>query len=350
MKNWKNNIIASSDNLEVAISRLNDSDTSIMLLFVVDEQNKLIGTISDGDIRRTLVAKSDLSVNVLEVMSNDFSFLEEGEDNQPKFLELEGTKKNIVPVLNKKGEIVDVFNLLGKKGLLSVDVAMMAGGKGERLMPLTEKIPKPLLVVGDKPIIEHNIDRLSLFGVKKFNISINYLGEQLEDYFGDGSSKEINISYQKEKKRLGTIGSASLIESYSNDIVLVMNSDILTDIDYSDFYREFLESKADMLVATIPYHVDIPYGVLEMSDGVVVSLKEKPRYTYYSNAGIYLIKKNILEALKKEEHYDATDLIEDLIKRNKKVSTYTINTYWLDIGKHADFEKAQQDVKHLNLL
>lgn len=226
----------------------------------------------------------------------------------------------------------------------------MAGGKGKRLMPLTEKIPKPLLKVGDKPIIEYNIDRLIRYGVKNIHISINHLGQQLIDYFGDGSQKNVFINYVREDKPLGTIGSILLIDEFMYEDILVMNSDLLTNIDYADFYTVFKNSNADMAVAAASYHVDVPYAVLEV-DGknLATSLKEKPRYTYYSNAGIYFIKKDVLSMIPEDEFYNITDLMEDLLSKKMKLITYPITGYWLDIGRHEDYRKAQEDIKHLKL-
>ena len=349
MQNWQNNIIPQDYSLLEALDKLNSSDVTMMILFVVDTDGKMIGTISDGDIRRALLANISLELRVSDVMMPDFTFLKYGEDNFKAFDNIKKTLKKVVPFLDEESKIKDVISIRSKEALLPVDAILMAGGQGTRLRPLTENTPKPLLKVGDKPIIEHNIDRLALFGISKFNISLNYLGEQIETYLGNGKDKNIRIEYQRESKKLGTMGSSSLVPRFYNDVVLVMNSDILTNIDYADMYRHFLEKGSDMLVASVPYHVDIPYGVLEMKGGSIASLKEKPRYTYYSSAGIYMIRKRFLEELKKEQYWDATDMIEDLINRGRQVDSFAITSYWLDIGKPLDFEKAQEDIKHLDL-
>lgn len=204
--------------------------------------------------------------------------------------------------------------------------------------------------IGGKPIIEYNIDRLINVGVKQLNLSINYLGDQLVDYFGDGSVKNASIQYVREDKPLGTIGSILLIDNFIHDDIIVMNSDLLTNIDFADFFKVFKESEADMAVAATSYHVDVPYAVLEVNEeNRVSSLKEKPRYTYYSNAGIYILKKSLLKMIPEGEFYDITDLMDAMISSNKKLITYPITGYWLDIGKHEDFKKAQDDIKHIKL-
>jgi NDP-sugar pyrophosphorylase family protein len=215
------------------------------------------------------------------------------------------------------------------------------------MQPLTDLIPKPLLKVGDKPIMEHNLDRLSLFGIDDFWVSVKYLGEQIESYFGAGNQKNISIEYVWENEPLGTIGAVSQIENFKHNYVLVTNSDLLTNINYEQFFLEFIKEGADLAVLTIPYQVSIPYAVLETNDGQVKNFKEKPTYTYYSNGGIYLMKREMLHFIPKGKFYNATDLMEDLIQRNYKVISFPFSGYWLDVGKHEDFEKAQKDIYNI---
>ena len=223
----------------------------------------------------------------------------------------------------------------------------MAGGRGKRLLPLTEKTPKPMLKVGDKPIIEHNIDYLICFGIKNFWISINYLGEQITDYFGIGKLKNVNINYVNENKPLGTIGAVSEIVNFTKKYILVTNSDLLTNINYEDFFVEFLRSDADICVATIPYSINIPYAVLEMDDTKILDFNEKPTYEYYINSGIYLIKKEVIELIPRGVFYNATDLIAKSIEKGLKIHSYVTRNYWLDIGKTEDYQKAQGDIREL---
>jgi NDP-sugar pyrophosphorylase family protein len=193
--------------------------------------------------------------------------------------------------------------------------------------------------------MEHNIDRLTLYGIDDFWFSVKYLGEQIEAHFGNGSQRNIIIDYIWEDEPLGTIGAVSKITNFAHDYVLVMNSDLLTNLDYEHFYLDFMSQDADFAVVTIPYQVSVPYAVLETSNGHVMSFKEKPTYTYYSNGGVYLMKKEVLDYIPKNAHFNATDLMEKLIEEKKKVVSYPLLGYWLDIGKHEDFEKAQQDIK-----
>jgi dTDP-glucose pyrophosphorylase len=338
------NIIQITDSIKEALLKLNSLDK--LILFVVDGQ-RLVGTLTDGDIRRGLMKSLTVEHLVSDFMNSNFRYLK---NTNIDFQYIENLRKdniNIIPIIDDKGKILHLVDFSHTRSILPVDVVIMAGGKGERLKPLTDTCPKPLLKVGDKPILEHNVDRLIGFGVFKMYISVNYLADQIEDYFSDGSSKGISINYLKESKPLGTFGAISLVDSFVYDHVLILNSDLLTNIDFEDFFKAYLLSGADMAIAAIPYNVNVPYAVLETVDEKVISFKEKPTYTYYSNAGIYLLGKSLLSDLKPDHFYNATDFMESLITSGKKVINYPLLGYWLDIGKHEDFKKAQEDVKHI---
>ena len=229
-----------------------------------------------------------------------------------------------------------------------IDVVIMAGGKGERLMPLTKNTPKPLLKVGNKPIIEYSTDLLASYGLKHIHISINYLGEQIITYFRDHNKHHIDFNFIQETKHLGTIGALKLLENIKNDYILVMNADLLTNINIEAIFNDFLLKQVDALIATVSYNVAIPHDVVETKKGFVSNLREKHSYTYNLNAGIYIFKKACLNFIPENTFFDATDLIEVLLANDKKITTYPILDYWLDIGKHDDFKKAQEDIKHLN--
>jgi len=344
-----NHIILQTESVRLALTKL-DKLASDAILFVVDEDGKLLGSLTDGDLRRGFIKDLGFEDSILDYIQK--SPISIGKDNYT-LKQLEDYKKNnfkIIPILNEDGVIIDILNFRIQQTIIPADVVLMAGGEGKRLRPLTENIPKPLLKVGDKPIIEHNIDRLINVGVKNINLSINYLGEKIREHFGDGSAKNAKIRYVCEDRPLGTVGSILLVENFFYDDIIVMNSDLLTNIDFADFFNVYKESNADMAVAATSYHVDVPYAVLEVGEeNRVSSLKEKPRYTYYSNAGIYIIKRAILEMIPIDEFYDITDLMKKILINGKKLVTYPITGYWLDIGKHEDFKKAQEDIKHIKL-
>jgi dTDP-glucose pyrophosphorylase len=268
-----------------------------------------------------------------------------GAINTEKTKEYRDKNYKIIPIVNEVNEVVDILNFRLKKALLPLDVVIMAGGRGTRLLPITENIPKPLLKVGNKPIIEYIIDGLITYGITNIHISINHLGHLIQEALGDGSSKGITINYIEENQPLGTIGSVSLKKSISHPHTLVLNSDLLTALDYEDYFIDFLNKNADFSAVGIPYKVDVPYGIFEMEDDRIIQIREKPTYTYFSNGGIYLFKSELIEKIPKGQTYLATEFIDDLIAQDKKVISYSLYDYWLDIGSHSDFQKAQTDVK-----
>lgn len=348
MKNWKLNILSDKSTIKQALARLNEIGIASNVLFVVDDQHVLKGSVTDGDIRRGLLGNTGVNDSVTLIMHADCRRI--NKDAIDNNLIRQYREKGIVtlPVVDEQSRVIEILNLNQYKEIIPVDAILMAGGKGERLLPLTKDLPKPLLKVGDKPIIEYNIDRLIRFGVQHIHISVNYMADKISGYFKDGTDKGISIKYIREEKPLGTIGSVTLAEPFVHDVLLLMNSDLLTNIDFGDLYNEFIKSGADMAVATIPHHVDLPYAILELDENTVSSLREKPRYTYFANAGIYLFKKSLLSYLPHAEYYNATDLMERVIAEGKKLVHFPILGYWLDIGRMGDYLKAQDDIKHIN--
>jgi dTDP-glucose pyrophosphorylase len=318
-------------------------------LFVVDENEVLVGTITDGDIRRGLLRDREISHPVEEFMNPSFKFLKYYDAGKTRLSDYRKRDIYLLPLVDDGFRIRKIVDLKYMTGILPATAVIMAGGRGSRLSPLTDNIPKPLLKVGSKPIIEHNIDRLTRFGINKFYISVKYLSEQIMDYLKDGSHKKVSITYLEEDKPLGTMGSISLIDEIETDHLLIMNSDIVSDVDFEDFFHYYLEKNADMCIASIPYQVKVPYGVLELNSDKIVSFKEKPTYTYFSNGGMYFMKKHVKSLVPSDKYYDATDLMGSLIARGSNVSHYPILGYWIDIGRHEDYLKIQEDVKHIRL-
>ena len=349
MNTLANYTITAPSTAREALVKIEEQGGAIKTLFVLTDDGRLTGTITDGDLRRGLLRGLELSAPVTEFMNRNFRFLRHGKFSVTDIRELRGRQILLVPVLDDDDRLLRVADLRADRSVLPLDAVIMAGGRGERLRPLTDTTPKPLLVVGDKPIIEHNVDRLIAYGVRNMSITVKYLGEQLEAFFGDGTAKGARIRYTRETAPLGTLGALALVDGLEHDTVLVMNSDLLTDIDFEDFFATFSASGADMSIASVPYTVSVPYAVLEVDDERILSFKEKPTYTYYSNGGIYLIKRSLIERIPKGEFYNATDLMEALIADGRKVGYYPLLGYWLDVGRHEDYRKAQEDIKHLTL-
>ncbi|RYF79045.1 MAG: CBS domain-containing protein, partial [Chitinophagaceae bacterium] len=255
---FSKHIIKNKTPLKLALAKLNDLAADAVL-FVVDEEEKLVGSLTDGDIRRGV-----LQGLTLDDIADKFSqpkprYLRQGNHSIEDVIFFRENHIQIVPVLNADGRIADIVNLRSLKSYLPIDAVIMAGGRGERLIPLTDSVPKPLLKIGGHAIIEHNLKRLAAFGINKFWISLGYLGEQVEDYFNTVEKPDLDIQFIWEEKPLGTIGAVSKIKAFHHDYVLITNSDLLTNIDYEHFFLYFLEHEADVAIVSIPYQVSVPY-------------------------------------------------------------------------------------------
>lgn len=340
-------IIRQDETLLEALRQINMLGTGPLVLFAVNDKGQMTGTLTDGDSRRALIAGNTVDSLVKDVIHTSFNFIRKDKGNLVQ--ELKHQKElhmKLVPVLDSDNHIVDIINLEQYKTKLPIDAVLMAGGKGERLRPLTEKTPKPLLLVGGKSIIDHNIDRLISYGVEHISVTVNYLREQLEEHYATPHNG-IQVNCVREPKYLGTIGSIKFVETIYNDTVLVMNSDLFTNINYEDFYLHFKEHDTDMSVAAVPYTVSVPYGIFDLEGRDIQGLIEKPTYNYYANAGIYLIKRSALDEIPEDTFFNATDLIEKLISENKKVIRFPLNGTWIDIGNPQEYQKANELVKHL---
>jgi len=347
MHSWQDRILPKSATIKEALAILDRIGVVSNVLFVIDKEGHLIGSVTDGDIRRAFLKDASVKDSISGVMNPNCRKLVRNELNNQFIDSCRKMGVRYVPVVDEKNCIIGISDLQDFKEIILAEAVIMAGGKGERLMPLTKDTPKPMLKVGDKPIIEYNVDRLQKFGIKNIHITINYLGNQIQEHFKSGFERGLNIHYVREEKPMGTIGSITMVPSFKEDIVLLMNSDLLTNVDFGDFYREFIKSGAQMGVATIPHHIDLPYAILELQDSTVTSLKEKPRYTYFANAGIYFLRKEILKLVPSNSFYNATDLMEKVLQESGKLFHYPILGYWLDIGRLNDYYKAQEDIKHI---
>jgi dTDP-glucose pyrophosphorylase len=351
MKVENKHTIHHSKSLKDALSALNDLtyvEQAPLVLLVIDETGVLKGTLTDGDIRRSLVKGKGTETSVVESMNKDFRFLTESKYGVSDLQKLKQEQIWSIPILDSEGRLIQLINLKNKLTILPIDAVIMAGGKGQRLYPLTKDVPKPMLKVGGKPIIEINIDRMIKSGIQNINVSVNYLANVIINYFTE-EQKECNLKFVQETEPMGTVGSITLVNEIMNDYILLMNSDLLTDINFEDFFTTLKDNSADMIVASVSHRVSVPYAVFEVDGLEVKKLVEKPTYSYHSNAGIYLLKKEMLKYVPQNTFFNATDLLEKLIEQKHKVIYYDLVGYWLDIGSPQDFEKAQKDVLHLNL-
>ena len=339
-------IISQDKSLRYALSRLNELHSFAMTLFVVDNDRHMVGTLTDGDIRRALISDKGVDSSVVDAMHKDFSFIKDPND----ILSLKRMRERniiLVPLLDKDKRILKVIDLSSRKSSLPIDAVLMAGGKGERLRPLTLETPKPLLKIGDKAIIDRNIDRLIEYGIDNISVTVNYLKEQLIEHYSEPKSNGVKVECVAEQQFFGTIGALTLVKEFHNDTILVMNSDLLTDIDYEDFFLHFQEHNAMMSAAAIPYTISIPYGIFDLDGRNIKGVSEKPVYNHYANAGIYLIRKEALSYIPEGKVFNATDLIDALAADGQKVIRYPLTGLWIDIGTPEEYRHAQELIKHI---
>lgn len=335
----ENHIIAAQAPLVEALDRINILSGSPLTLFVADSSGRIIGSVTDGDIRRALLRERSLEIPVTEAMHRAFRFLREDDDRYSRLNELKSSGIDLIPVLDPHGRLRQLIDLRTRDSFLPLDAVLMAGGKGERLRPLTLDTPKPLLKVGDKPIIDYNVENLVRSGVEKIFVTVNYLKEQIIDHFSE-PVQGVKVDCIVEEKRTGTFGSLTLVDGLSAENILVMNSDLLTTISFQKMYRHHISNGADLTMAVIPYSVSIPYAILSTKDDFVEGLEEKPVYNYFANAGVYILKRSLIGRIPEGAYMDAPDFIRELIADGGKVSHFLVDGMWIDIGSPSDYKHA----------
>lgn len=328
--------IASQCSILEALDRLNALPSGeAMALVVTDPSGLLVGTLTDGDIRRALLRGLSLSSQVSLAMHTAFSAIPAIGDAVDTLRDMRSRGLRLIPVTDPSGALVDLIDTLHTPSRLPLSAILMAGGKGERLRPLTLTTPKPLLPVGSRAIIDHNIDLLRRAGITDISVTVNYLAEQIEAHFQGSEVKTV-----RELEPLGTIGAAALCDIPPSGASIVMNADLLTSISLEDMYIHHRAHAADITIAAIPYDVSIPYAILSTQGPSVIGLEEKPSYSYYANAGIYIIDNSLLRSLPAAVRTDATDLIESAIRSGRTVTFFPISGTWIDIGSPADYSRA----------
>lgn len=338
--NYKEFLIDGKLSLKEAMKKLEFlTDNGYETLYII-ENNKLIGTLCISDIRRALI-KRDISNNmsVKEFANSKFHYLIDKKNYSKKYLE--NLKKfKFLPVVDENMNFIrfeDINKLLFKPN----KVVLMAGGLGSRLGELTKNIPKPMLKLGDKPILEIIIEQFKKYHFHDFYISVNYKAEKIIDYFKDGKNLDINIKYLKEDKKLGTAGCLSLIKEKINEPLIVMNGDIICNINFDELLDFHNKNNFLLTIAAASYSVTIPYGVLLTDNNNILSkIEEKPTHSFLINGGIYVINPELLKLIPKNEYYDMPMLIEKVLNTNR-VGVFKIKDNWIDIGKMEDFIAVQ---------
>ncbi len=345
-------IISSELTVLEALERLNSLPGDRMTLVIVDGENRPVGTITDGDIRRALLRGVLPASPVTEAAFTDFRWVAQGDTDIAKLKELRERGITLVPVLDDSKRIVDLLDLSACKTRLPLRAVVMAGGKGERLRPATLTTPKPLLEIEGKAIIDYNIEALAAVGIEDITVTARYLAQQIKDHF-ENPVAGVDVKVVEETRPLGTIGSVTLCSVPVGGIeaTLVMNSDLLTTISFEDMYLRHRAGGADVTVAVIPYQVSVPYAILAIDEerpDEVTGIEEKPSFSYYANAGIYLFSQSVLDMLEPDTRCDATDLIQSAIAAGKRVTYYPIQGTWIDVGSPVDFRQAAELMRHHN--
>ena len=315
------------------------------IVMVVDESGVLLGTITDGDVRRALLSGKDMSSLAADVMFVDFKYAYS--ETSIEIIKEDMKKYDIkqMPVLDKEKKLIGLYLIDELSGFVerSNPVMIMAGGLGSRLKPLTDDCPKPMLKVGGQPILEIILKNLREQGFSKFYFSINYLGEQIKDYFGDGEKWDASIEYIHEKEKLGTAGSMSLLPDGLEGPVLVMNGDVLTRVDFASLLSFHSNNNSDVTLCIREYEMEVPYGVVSLREHEVLDIVEKPVQKYFVSAGIYAFNSSVLKSLEFNQYKDMPDFIRSLTLDGKMIGAFPIHEYWMDIGRHNEFKQIHED-------
>lgn len=337
-------LISSNASIREALAMLNALPGNEMTLFVIDD-GRVIGTLTDGDIRRALLRGVDTANPVMEATHRNFKYIREGAIDLSLIRECRMKGISLIPVMDDNGRPCSIINLNIIHTILPVSAILMAGGKGERLRPLTIDTPKPLLEIGGKAIIDYNIEALVSCGINDITVSTRYLAEKIFEHFAEPVAG-VKVKCVREESPLGTLGAASLVNLPDEGSTLVMNSDLLTSISFEDMYMRHSSEHADITVAVIPYQVSVPYAILTTDGCKVTGIEEKPSYSYYANAGIYLFSNQLLSQIGKGTRIDATDFIEQAIADGRRVVYFPVNGTWIDVGSPVDFRQATEIMRH----
>jgi len=345
-------ILRPHDSMKMAIEALNynplpDVKIAKGIVLVADEHDALIGTITDGDIRRALISKYNLNSHLLDFMCTNPSCAIEGDNKQEILEKMKSLGIIHMPILNSLGQIIKLETL----GQLLTNkkhdntVFLMAGGFGKRLKPLTDKLPKPLINIGSKPILEIIIEQFIEHGFHNFIISTHFKASMITDYFGDGGKWNVQIKYVHEKEPLGTAGALGLLPKNMPDLpIIIMNGDILTKVNFNELLEYHNKNKAIATMCMRDYSFQVPYGVLKIQKNTIIDIVEKPTHNFFINAGIYVIDSKITSQVNGLHYLDMPTLMTNQIELNETVNSFPIHEYWMDIGRINELNKANQEV------
>lgn len=345
MKDWRKVLVPPDTTLRETIRVIDQGALKIAL--VVDDKKHLLGTVTDGDIRRGILRGASLEDRISEVMNDSPTVARQNEGREKMLALMRHKQINQIPVVDGDGIIVGLerFEVILESTRRNNWVVLMAGGMGVRLKPLTDEVPKPLLKIGGKPILETILENFLEYGFNRFYISVNYKRELIEQYFGDGSRWGAEICYLRENEKLGTAGALRLLPEKPVMPVLVMNGDVLSKVNFQQLLDFHLEHKAQATMCVSEYDFQVPYGVVKIDKHRINSIEEKPVQRFFVNAGIYVLEPEALELIPKNTHFDMPTLFEKLVASKWETAVFPIREYWLDIGRMDDFQRAETEFR-----
>ncbi len=318
---------------------------AMKIALIIDESGKLIGTLSDGDIRRGLLKNLNMDDSIESIYNRNPIFCSINDPKNKVIQTALSRKIYQIPLVDERGQVVKLAEIdhLIRKEIKPNTVVIMAGGKGQRLLPLTQNTPKPMLPVGGKPILETLIHRLQGHGFSRILLSINFHGEQIKAHFGDGRKYGVSIEYIEEKQKMGTAGSLGLIDHQLHEPILVMNGDILTNVNFENLLDFHIQAEAVATMCIREYGLEVPYGVVRLNKNNIIAIEEKPVQQFYVNAGIYVLNPDVLDYIPKGKAIDMTGVFEKLVLEQSLTVSFPIREFWMDIGKLEDYNRANHE-------
>jgi len=340
MKSWKD-VLVQPETPIMKVMQLIDA-SALQIALVVDTANHLLGTVTDGDIRRGILSNIALDEPVHKIMFTQPSTAKIEEDRDTILAKMKSKLLRQIPILDQFGCVVGLENweeLANIKERENI-VVLMAGGLGTRLGALTNDCPKPLLKVGNKPVLETILESCREYGFRRFYFSVNYRADMVENYFGNGSRWGVDISYIQENKRLGTAGALGILPIKPTLPLLIMNADVLTKVNLNQLFDFHVEHNAMATMCVREYDFQVPYGVVKLDQHRLIGIEEKPVQSFFVSAGIYVLNSEALQFIPKNEFFDMPTLFEKIISEKHETAAFPVHEYWLDIGKIADYERA----------
>lgn len=340
---WEQTLLGPDENLRTALSVIDNGARQMAL--IVDPNRRLIGTLSDGDIRRWLIGGGTIEDRAENVCKRAPIVGHSGMNKSELLAIMRSRGIHQLPVLDDRQTVVDLITI---DDFLSVQarpetIVVMAGGLGSRMGALTQSTPKPMLPIGDKPVLHIIIDQFKEQGFSSFCLAVNYLGEKIVDYFGDGSEHGVAITYVSENKRMGTAGALSLLSEVPQHPFIVTNGDLLLKEDFAESLDRHVRDEADLTVLVRDYQMQVPFGVVREEEGAMVEIVEKPVHTFKVNAGVYVLSPSVLNLIPKDSFFDMPDLVNNCVAKGLRASSQRIEGYWIDIGHVSDYERAQRE-------